>query len=156
MPQAKPRSPNLSHDAVLAITRSVEGFDNLMSPLPFLWFMFGICNAANTIYGFIRNSSDYMRLLFAMHDYLPPILVVFSIIRVFEKVTSVAASSCRLVSSNKSLETGDRLLLLLELYSLKDMQLTGMGFFCLNKQFLLAFVGAALTYAVLIAGITKE
>ena len=142
--------------AAFSITQSVEEFDRLMSPLPFLWFRFGMVSAAGSVYGIIKDPSDFMALVLLMQDYLPPILVVCSATRVFERGVAMAASICRQVTSNKSLETRQSILMLRELDSLKAMRLSGMGFFSLDKSFLLSYVGSVLTYAALIAGFTRE
>ena len=96
--------------AVSSITQSVGEFDQLMSPLPFLWFMFGIVSAAGAVTSIIQEPSNLIKLLLLMQDYLPPVLVIVSLTRFFGKVTAMAASIGRQVTSNKSLEAGHSIL----------------------------------------------
>jgi len=142
-------------NVVNLVMDSANTFDQLLSPLPFVWFAHGMVSSSGLIYGLIENPSDYINLFFTLHDYVPQILVAISAARIVGKVKEMAATAGRLVRSSKSISQVDKILLLYELDTLRALELTGMSYFSLDRSFVLSYVGSVMTFAALMAGFTK-
>ena len=131
-------------------------FEDLISLLPFLWFMGGIISSSAMVFKIVQNPSDISYLFYTVADYAPPIVVVIASARVTQNIRTMTEDLMCAVNSNSHHGEGMKLLLLRELDSLRSLKLTGMSYFTLDRSFLLSYVGSVLTFAVLIAGFKKE
>jgi hypothetical protein len=149
-------------DMVFVVTRlttiadRVREFERLFSPIPFLWFAFAIISASATVFSVIRNPSDYLNLFYNTMDYLPPILVVMAVDDVFGKLRNESDILTTGVTLNSSVGIGDKILLINEIKKLKELRLTGMNFFSLDRSFILSYIASVLTFAALIAGFSGK
>ena len=138
------------------IADRVKEFERLFSPIPFLWFAFAIISASATVFSVIRNPSDYLNLFYNTMDYLPPILVVMAVDDVFGKLRNESDILTTGVTLNSSVGIGDKILLINEIKKLKELSLTGMNFFSLDRSFILSYIASVLTFAALIAGFSGK
>ena len=146
----------VAYTAICSIMKVAVEFEDLISLLPFLWFMGGIVSSSAIVYRIVQNPSDISALLYTMADYAPPIVVVIAAARVTQTICRLTEDIMCAVNSNSHHGEGMKLLLLRELDSLKTLKLTGMSYFTLDRSFLLSYIGSILTFAVLIAGFKRE
>ena len=141
---------------VRSITGSFEEFEQLLSLLPLLWFMFGIVSSAETVYGIMMNPEDYITAIFSLQDYLPPLIVVAAADHMVGKVHKMSDDACNKMHMSERIGEGEKDLLLRELDILKKLKLTGMHCFTLDLKLILVYVGAVFSYAALIAAFVKK
>ena len=146
----------VAYVAICAIKKVVVEFENLISLLPFLWFMYGTISSSAMVFKIVKNPSDISNLFYTVADYAPPVVVVIAAARVAQNIGRLTEDIMCAVNSNSHHGEGMKLLLLRELDSLKALKLTGMSYFTLDRSFLLSYIGSVLTFAVLIAGFKKE
>ena len=135
------------YDTVQAVITSVARFEELMSFLPVIWFGNNLISGAG-ILNMSFTDHDGNGFVIVTHDYLPPMLAILSACRGMDARASLVDKVVTAVA-RKDMSGETKLLAMTELRRLADMQLTGMSFFTLDRTFLLAFIGAVLTYAAL-------
>ena len=138
------------YDTAQSLIASVARFEELMSFLPVLWFGNNLISGAGILkISFAHAGANGNGIVIMIHDYLPPMLVVLSACRGMNARASLVDKAVTAVAQ-KNVSGEEKLLAMTELRRLADMtQLTGMSFFTMDKNFLLSFVGAVLTYAAL-------
>ena len=141
---------------IKSIMQSLIAFEHNLSFLPFLWFLYGIVSVAGYVYGLMRHSGNTAEYLYALLDYLPPVIVVIAVSRSMEQLSVLIEEAVSLVASNESIKSSQQFLILRELDSLTAIQLTGLRYFTMNRSFLVSYVGSVLTFAALMAGFLKK
>lgn len=154
------RMLHFNPDIVTTTTASIKSliieFEQLLSIQPFLWFLYGIAGSAGIVFDVIAKPESVMNVVFAAQDYLPPILVVLWAAKIQERLCDDADRVIQTLVTAKAIKGSERIILIMELESLKKAKLTGLSFFTLNKEFIASYVGSVLTFAALIAGFSKR
>ena len=140
---------------MIDVRKSSDAFEEILSFLPFLWFLYGMINSSASIYRLIRSPS-IMMITYIIRDYIPPLLVVVAVDRAVTKFAAITDQVIDSLAHNTQIELKDRLHLLHDLDSIRAKRLTGLAFFTLEKSFLVSYVGSVLTFAALIAGFRNE
>ena len=143
------------YSAIRSAIDSVKDLEQLLSPLPFLWFMVGMASGVGASCGIIRGKSDIRSIIISMLDNLAPLFVVFWINRVTQKIADMADKANVQLHQNNIIAMGEKNLLLRELGRLESSELTAMSCFRLDMGFPLNYFGSVLTYAALIAAFTQ-
>ena len=141
---------------IKSIRNSLIAFEHNLSFLPFLWFMYGMISSAAYVYSLMRGAGNAVEVLFALLDYLPPLIVVVAVSRAMEQLSVLVEEAISFVASNESIKSSQQFLILRELDSLKAMRLTGMSYFTLDRSFVVSYIGSVLTFAALMAGFTTK
>ena len=139
-----------------SIHQAIDAFEEILSFMPFLWFLYGMIGSSSSVYRLIRNPSNILHITYGFRDYIAPLLVVVAADHAATKLAALTAQVIDSASHSTMIEMKDKLPLLRDLDAIKSKRLTGLSCFTLDRSFLVSYVGSVLTFAALIAGFKKE
>lgn len=146
---------SLIKSTIKSTKETFREFEDRLSFLPFMWFLYGVVGSAGIVYGALLNPKHMTKVIYVVIDYLPPVLVAIAADGLHQRISDKSDEIIHLLSSNDSLDVGSKILLTLEVESMKKMRLTGLSYFTMDKRLITSFSGSVLTFAALIAGFKR-
>lgn len=154
------RSGNLASGAIRVSAKQMRGscdeFDRLFGIMPFMWFLFGILAAPDTLSEISHFDGNVSELISNLQVFSVPVLVVLLAAAEHSSLVQVVHQIQDLLSRSESLSPGQESLILRDLDSLTQFQFTGLAFFSLDRSFILSYVGTVATFAALIASFARN
>jgi hypothetical protein len=135
------------------IRDSSREFDNLLSLLPFLWFLFGIIGAPEAIISTVKHEGTDLILscIVLLRNIVSPIVAAYLTSVTRCSINDMVNQAQDQVMMHHTKGCCDDILVLRELDSVKAIRMTGLSFFEIDKSFIISYIGTVLTFAALIS-----
>ena len=126
--------------------------DQLLSPLPFLWFSYGIVAFPASLIRIMSGIRIWGRVLYLFLYNILPLMMVYETSRLHEQfadaIDAIIDQTARKPFPHMS--SAEK-----RLTDLANMRLSAMSFFVLDKAFIISYLNAVLTFAALAATYLK-